>query len=37
MLRVFKFGVTAAGKPTLTDIANSSLVYPFSSGSPIVL
>jgi len=35
-LRVFKFGVNDAGDPVLSDVANSSLVFGFSSGSPTV-
>ncbi len=36
VLRVFKFGVSGSGLPTLSDVANSSLVYGYTSGSPIV-
>ncbi len=36
VLRVFKFGVSSKGLPTLSDVANSSLVYGYGSGSPIV-
>jgi hypothetical protein len=35
-LRVFKFGVDSAGRPTLSDVANSSLVFGYTSGSPTV-
>jgi hypothetical protein len=35
-LRVFKFEVSAAGVPTLSDVANSSLVFGYTSGSPTV-
>ena len=35
-LRVLKFGVTALGQPTLSDVANSSLVFGRTSGSPAV-
>jgi Abnormal spindle-like microcephaly-assoc'd, ASPM-SPD-2-Hydin/PQQ-like domain len=35
-LRVFKFGVNAAGDPVLSDVANSSLVFGYTSGSPTV-
>jgi len=35
-LRVFKFGVSAAGDPTLADVANSSLLFGYTSGSPAV-
>jgi hypothetical protein len=36
VLRVFKFGVSGSGLPTISDIANSALVYGYTSGSPIV-
>ena len=35
-LKVFRFGVSSSGKPTLANIANSSGSFPFSSGSPVV-
>jgi Abnormal spindle-like microcephaly-assoc'd, ASPM-SPD-2-Hydin/PQQ-like domain len=35
-LRVFKFGVNSAGDPTVSDVANSSLVFGYTSGSPTV-
>jgi hypothetical protein len=35
-LRVFKFGVNAVGDPTVSDVANSSLVFGYTSGSPTV-
>jgi hypothetical protein len=35
-MQVFKFGVTSSGKPTLADVANSSLTYGYTSGSPVV-
>jgi outer membrane protein assembly factor BamB len=35
-LRVFKFGVNAAGDPVLADVANSSLSFGYTSGSPTV-
>ena len=35
-LRVLKLGVTATGHPTLSDVANSSLVFGKESGSPAV-
>lgn len=36
VLRVFKFKVSSGGKPTLSDVANSSLVFGSRSGSPVV-
>jgi hypothetical protein len=36
VLRVFRFAVTASNKPWLTNVANSSLTYGFTSGSPVV-
>jgi len=36
VLRVFRFVVAASGKPRLTNVANSSLTYGFTSGSPVV-
>ena len=36
VLRVFQFAVTAANNPSLTNVANSSLTYGFTSGSPVV-
>ena len=36
VLRVFRFAVTVSGKPRLTYVANSTLTYGFSSGSPVV-
>jgi Abnormal spindle-like microcephaly-assoc'd, ASPM-SPD-2-Hydin/PQQ-like domain len=36
VLRVFRFAVTAANKPWLTNVANSQLTYGFTSGSPVV-
>jgi hypothetical protein len=35
-LRVFRFGVSSLGKPTLANIAKSSGSFPYSSGSPVV-
>ncbi len=35
-LRAYKFGVASSGKPTLSGIANSSLSFGYSSGSPVV-
>jgi hypothetical protein len=36
VMRVFRFAVTAANKPWLTNVANSSLTYGYTSGSPVV-
>ena len=36
ILRVLKFGVTALGHPTLSEVAYSSLVFGETSGSPTV-
>jgi hypothetical protein len=36
VLRIFRFGVTSAGKPTLSDVANTSLKFGYTSGSPVV-
>lgn len=35
-LKVFRFGVSSSGKPTLANVANSSGSFPYSSGSPVV-
>lgn len=35
-LRMLKAGVNKSGEPRLADVANSSLVFGFSSGSPVV-
>ncbi len=35
-LRILKFGVNNSDEPRLSDVANSSLVFDFSSGSPVV-
>jgi Abnormal spindle-like microcephaly-assoc'd, ASPM-SPD-2-Hydin len=35
-MQVFKFGVASSGKPTLSYVAHSSLVYGYTSGSPQV-
>ena len=35
-LRVFKFGVSSSGKPTLSDVANTALKFGYTSGSPVV-
>jgi hypothetical protein len=36
VLRVFRFGVTSSNKPWLSNVANSSLTYGYTSGSPVV-
>lgn len=36
VMRVFRFGVTTSNKPWLTNLANSSLTYGYTSGSPVV-
>jgi hypothetical protein len=36
LMRVFRFGVTSANKPFLTNVATSSLTYGYTSGSPVV-
>jgi len=36
VLRVFRFYESSTGKPGLTNLANSSLSYGFTSGSPVV-
>jgi hypothetical protein len=36
VLRVFRFAVTSSNKPWLTNVANSSLAYGYTSGSPVV-
>jgi outer membrane protein assembly factor BamB len=36
VMRVFRFYVSSSGKPGLTNLANSSLTYGFTSGSPVV-
>jgi len=36
VLRVSRFAVTAANKPRLTYVANSTLTYGYTSGSPVV-
>ncbi len=35
-LRYLKFRLLRAGRPTLTDVGNSSFVFPYTSGSPVV-
>ncbi|HSR84945.1 MAG TPA: choice-of-anchor D domain-containing protein, partial [Streptosporangiaceae bacterium] len=36
VLRVFRFAVASTNKPWLTNVANSSLTFGFTSGSPVV-
>lgn len=36
VLRALKFGLNSAGTPVLTDVANSTGTFGFSSGSPVV-
>ncbi len=36
VMRVFRFFVSSAGKPGVTNLANSSLTYGYTSGSPVV-
>jgi len=35
-LRVLKFGATSSGLPTMSDVANSSAVFGYGSGGPVV-
>ena len=35
-LRAFQLGTTSTGLPTLTDVANSTFQFGYSSGSPVV-
>jgi hypothetical protein len=35
-MQVFRFGVNGADKPTLSNVANSTLTYGYESGSPVV-
>ncbi|HEY6275558.1 MAG TPA: hypothetical protein VIX86_04430 [Streptosporangiaceae bacterium] len=35
-LQVFRFGVASSGKPTMSNVANSTLTYGYESGSPVV-
>jgi hypothetical protein len=35
-LRVLKLGLNSAGRPALSDVANTTVSYPGSSGSPVV-
>jgi hypothetical protein len=35
-LQMYKFGASSAGRPTMSDVANSSLTYGYTSGSPVV-
>ena len=36
VLRAFRFGVNGSDAPTLSDVANGGLRYPFGAGSPVV-
>jgi hypothetical protein len=36
VMRLFRFGVTASSRPWLSNIANSSLTFGYTSGSPVV-
>ena len=36
VMRVFRFAVATTSKPWLTNVANSSLTYGYTSGSPLV-
>jgi Abnormal spindle-like microcephaly-assoc'd, ASPM-SPD-2-Hydin len=36
VLRYLQFGVSASGTPVLTDVANTSTTFGYSSGSPVV-
>ncbi len=35
-MQVFRFGVDSSGKPTMSNVANSTLTYGYTSGSPVV-
>jgi hypothetical protein len=35
-LRYLKFGLNGSGRPVLTDVANSSIKFGYTSGSPVV-
>jgi HYDIN/CFA65/VesB family protein len=35
-MQVFRFGVNSSGKPNLSNVANSTLTYGYTSGSPVV-
>lgn len=35
-LREFRFGVSSSGRPEPVSVANSSALFPFSSGAPVV-
>jgi Abnormal spindle-like microcephaly-assoc'd, ASPM-SPD-2-Hydin/PQQ-like domain len=35
-MQVFRFGVNSSDKPTLSNVANSTLTYGYESGSPVV-
>ena len=36
VLRAFRFGVNGSDAPTLSDVANGGLKFPFGAGSPVV-
>ena len=36
VMRLFRFGVTASNKPWLSNVANSSLAFGYTSGSPVI-
>jgi hypothetical protein len=36
VMRLFRFFVSSSGKPGVTNLANSTLTYGFTSGSPVV-
>ena len=36
VMRIFRFGASSAGKPTLSQVANTSIMFGYSSGSPMV-
>ncbi len=36
VMRYLRFGATASGAPTVTDVANSTMAFGYTSGSPVV-
>jgi hypothetical protein len=36
VMRIFRFGIASNNKPVISDVGASSLLYGFSSGSPVV-
>ena len=36
VMRYLRFGATASGAPTVTDVANSTMTFGYTSGSPVV-